>query len=185
VGTHRSAKGKIPFGTPPVSDPCGARTERGIHAISISWERIEAKSESRHGEYFIRTSLSVRNEEITWLIYNTIREVESTFRCLKTDLSLRPVFHKTDEATMAHLHLGLLAYQLVSTIRFKLKQFGITHEWREIVRIMNTQKMVTTHMVNTDEECVSIRKCSLPESKVRIIYKVLGYDEKPFIRKNL
>ena len=48
---------------------------------------------------------------------------------------------------------------------------------------MNTQKMVTTHMVNTDEECVSIRKCSLPESKVRIIYKVLGYDEKPFIRK--
>jgi Fe2+ transport system protein FeoA len=84
---------------------------------------------------------------------------------------------------MAHLHLGLLAYQLVSTIRFKLKQFGITHEWREIVRIMNTQKMVTTHMVNTDEECVSIRKCSLPESKVRIIYKVLGYDEKPFIRK--
>jgi hypothetical protein len=48
---------------------------------------------------------------------------------------------------------------------------------------MNTQKMVTTHMVNTDEECVSIRKCSLPESKVRIIYKALGYDEKPFIRK--
>jgi hypothetical protein len=30
---------------------------------------------------------------------------------------------------------------------------------------------------------VSIRKCSLPESKVRIIYKALGYDEKPFIRK--
>jgi hypothetical protein len=30
---------------------------------------------------------------------------------------------------------------------------------------------------------VSIRKCSLLESKVRIIYKVLGYDEKPFIRK--
>jgi transposase len=157
--------------------------ERGIHATSISWERIEAKSESRHGEYFLRTSLSVHGEEITWLIYNTIREVESTFRCLKTDLNLRPVFHKTDEATMAHLHLGLLAYQLVSTIRYKLKQFGITHEWREIVRIMNTQKMVTTHMVNTDEECVSIRKCSLPESKVRIIYKVLGYDEKPFIRK--
>ncbi len=83
---------------------------------------------------------------------------------------------------MAHLHLGLLAYQLVSTILFQLKQTGITRERKEIVRIMNTQKMVTTHLVNTDEESVSIRKCSLPEPKVRMIYKALGYDEKPFIR---
>jgi len=157
--------------------------ERGIYATSVSWERIEAENKSRHGEYFLRTSLSVNGEEITWMIYNTIREVEATFRCLKSDLSLRPVFHKTDEATMAHLHLGLLAYQLVSTIRFQLKQAGITREWKEIVRIMNTQKMVTTHLVNTDEESVSIRKCSLPEPKVRMIYKALGYDEKPFIRK--
>jgi len=43
--------------------------------------------------------------------------------------------------------------------------------------------MVTTHLVNTDEESVSIRKCPLPEPKVRMIYKTLGYDEKPFIRK--
>jgi transposase len=157
--------------------------EKGIYATSVSWERIETKNKSKHGEYFLRTSLSVNDEETTWIIYNTIREVEATFRCLKSDLSLRPVFHKTDEATMAHLHLGLLAYQLVSTIRFQLKQAGITCEWKEIVRIMNTQKMVTTNLVNTDEESVSIRKCSLPEPKVRMIYKALEYDEKPFIRK--
>lgn len=109
--------------------------------------------------------------------------MEASIRCLKSDLSLRPVFHKTDEAGMAHLHLGLLAYRPVSTIRFQLKQSGITHEWREIVRIMNTQKMETTHMVNIDEQCVSIRKCSLPEAKPKMIYKVPGYDEKPFIRR--
>jgi len=109
--------------------------------------------------------------------------LHNTFRCLKSDLSLRPVFHKTDEATMAHLHLGLLAYQLASTIRFQLKQQGITHEWKEIVRIMNTQKMVTTHLVNTDDERISIRKCSTPEPKVQAIYKTLGYEQKPFIRK--
>lgn len=155
----------------------------GVYATSLTWKRTGTQSVESHGEYFVRTSLPDREEETLWKIYNTIREVEATFRCLKSDLSLRPVFHKTDEATMAHLHLGLLAYQLVSTIRFQLKRQGINHEWREIVRIMNTQKMVTTTLVNTDREHISIRKCSSPEPKVQDIYKALGYGQRPFIRK--
>ena len=62
------------------------------------------------GVYFIRTSLIPEQEETLWRIYNTIREIESTFRCLKTDLDLRPIFHENDDSTMTHLHLGLLAY---------------------------------------------------------------------------
>lgn len=157
--------------------------EQGIYATSITWNKIGTDGVKKHGIYFLRASLPNFDEETIWTIYNTIREVESTFRCLKSDLSLRPVFHKTDDATMAHLHLGLLAYQLVSTIRFQLKQQGIGHEWKEIVRIMNTQKMVTTTLVNTDERRVSIRKCTAPEPKVRMIYDALGYEQKPFIRK--
>jgi hypothetical protein len=61
-------------------------------------------------------------------------------------LELRPVFHRTDEACEARLHLGLLAYWLVSTIRFQLKKEGIHSDWRELVRVMNTQKCVTTTM---------------------------------------
>ena len=48
-------------------------------------------------------------------------------RCLKTDLYLRPVYHQKDESTMAHLHLGILAYWLVNTVRYQLKAKGITH----------------------------------------------------------
>lgn len=156
---------------------------QGIYATSVAWNKIGTDGVKKHGIYFLRTSLPNFEEETIWTIYNTIREVESTFRCLKSDLSLRPVFHKTDDATMAHLHLGLLAYQLVSTIRFQAKQYGIGHEWKEIVRIMNTQKMVTTTLVNTDEQRISIRKCTTPEPKVKMIYDALGYEQKPFIRK--
>jgi len=59
---------------------------------------------------------------VQWTIYNVIREIEATFRTLKTDLDLRPIFHKKDESSMAHLHLGLLAYWVVNTIRYQLKQ---------------------------------------------------------------
>jgi len=96
---------------------------------------------------------------------------------------LRSVFHQSDEATQAHLHLGLLAYWVVNAVRFKLKQTEIKSQWREIVRVMNTQKCVTTIVQNTREQWISIRQCSEPEDKVKRIYDALKYKYAPFIRK--
>ncbi len=84
---------------------------------------------------------------------------------------------------MAHLHLGLLAYWLVNTIRHQLKKENIRWDWSEIVRIMNTQKCVTTLAQNKHDEIISIRRCSEPEEKVRKIYDALNYKSIPFTRK--
>jgi len=135
------------------------------------------------GVYFLRTSLNVNDERILWTIYNTIREIEYTFRVLKTDLDLRPIYHKTDEASMAHLHLGILAYWLVATIRYQLRQKEYTSDWQEIMRIMNTQKCVTTSVENIRDEVISIRQCTQPSENVREIYDLLNYKYVPFIRK--
>lgn len=139
--------------------------------------------DKREGIYFLRTSLDEKDEKTLWFIYNTIREIESTFRVLKTDLDLRPIYHKTDDASMAHLHLGLLAYWLVSTIRHQLKQKGVNFDWREITRVMNTQKCVTTSIRNINDQVVSVRKCTEPTLKAKIIYDLLGYRYAPFYRK--
>lgn len=48
---------------------------------------------------------------------------------------------------------------------------------------MNTQKCVTTTMVNAREQLISIRKCSEPEIKVKQIYDALNYKHAPFVRK--
>ena len=85
------------------------------NATEIKWIKKEIKSQS--GVYFLRTSLKEKQQTLVWTIYNTLTQIEATFRVLKTDLSLRPVFHQTDENTEAHLFLGLLAYQLVSSIK--------------------------------------------------------------------
>ena len=84
----------------------------------LTKEHLEPDGQS--GTYFLRTSLEV-SEKLTWLIYNIIREIEYSIRTLKTDLDLRPIYHKKDDATMAHLHLGLLAYWVVNTVRYQLK----------------------------------------------------------------
>jgi transposase len=106
-----------------------------------------------------------------------------TFRVLKTDLDLRPIYHKTDDASMAHLHLGLLAYWIVSTIRYQLKLKGGQYSWSEIVRIMNTQKSVTTTVENKKEQTIQIRQCSEPTAQVEEIYRKLKYTSTPFLRK--
>jgi len=147
----------------------------------IEWE-IKPKR-NNEGYYLLRTTLDQTNEETQWKIYNTIREIESTFRTLKTDLDLRPIFHKTENAGLAHLHLGLLAYWVVNTIRYQLKQNGINNEWKDLTRIMNTQKMVTTTMKNQYDQTIIIRQCSEPSERVSSIYKALNYKSKPFSRK--
>jgi hypothetical protein len=131
----------------------------------------------------LKTSLLKPKETLVWSVYNCIREIEGTNRSLKTDLDLRPIFHKTDEAAQAHLHLGLMAYWVVNTIRYQLKSQNITSDWRELVRIMNTQKCVTTTMKNDKGEHISVRCCSKPEPKVALIYQSLKLVSAPFIRK--
>jgi len=142
-----------------------------------------ADPDKKAGIYFLRTTVDEKQEKNLWMIYNVIREVESTFRTLKTDLDLRPIYHKTDRASMAHLHLGLLAYWIVSTIRYQLKQQGFRSEWREIVRIMNTQKCVTTSVTNIYKEVITIRQCTEPTKKVKQIYDLMKYKYVPFYRK--
>jgi len=150
----------------------------------IEWELNEyTELNNKAGIYFLRTSLDEQDEQTLWTIYNTIREIEYTFRVLKTDLDLRPIYHKTDEAAMAHLHLGILAYWVVNTIRYQLKQKGIHSDWREIVRIMNTQKCVTTSVENIKQETISIRQCTEPNQSVKQIYQALKYKLVPFVRK--
>ena len=151
---------------------------------SMKWSiKEDMEINARSGIYFLRTSLPGTSEDIVWKSYNTIREIESTFRVLKSDLDLRPIYHKNDDSTMAHLHLGLLAYWVVNTIRYQLKQKGINSDWREIVRIANTQKAVTTTAQNSDENIIIIRNCSEPTLKAKLLYDTLNYKYYPFTKK--
>lgn len=155
-------------------------------ATEITWKKDPTKDQEKNeslGIYFLRTNLNVQDEIIVWNIYNTIREIENAFRTLKTDLDLRPIYHKNDDATLAHLHLGILAYWLVNTIRYQLKNNGINSCWREIVRIGNTQKVITTSGTNTYDKIITTRKCTQPNENLKKIYSILKNNPRPFTKR--
>ena len=159
-------------------------SENGI-VTKLEWKKITPVSRKEEGVYFLRTSVKQVDEKGFWDIYNTIREIEAVFRTLKTDLKMRPVFHKTDENSIAHLNLAVLAYQMVHTIRYQLKAKGINHDWTHIVRIMNTQKAATVTMKDKNDQKIFIRKCTTPEPKAAEIYNALGYKHYPFFKKSV
>jgi hypothetical protein len=56
----------------------------------------------------------------------------------------------------------------------------------EIIRIANTQKLVTTEIKDVLENTIEIKKCSEPSRKLKEIYLALNYKiNNPLSRKNL
>lgn len=141
------------------------------------------KELTTQGHYLLRTNPDAKSERVKWQVYSVIREIESTFKTLKTDPDLRPIYHKTNKASIAHLHPGALAYTAVNTIRQHLKNNKNNSGWKEIVRIMNTQKLVTTQMEGPQGKITKTKKCSEPTKEVEAICKQLKFKPKPFRQK--
>ena len=66
----------------------------------------------REGHYLLRSDLSARATEKLWQFYIQLTQVEAAFKDLKDDLSLRPIFHSSEQRIEAHIFVSFLAYGL-------------------------------------------------------------------------
>lgn len=152
-------------------------------ATSMTWtykDDTVARKKNFHGKYVLLTSLDESDELNIWKFYNVIRTVEETFHVLKTDLDIRPVYHKSDDGIKAHLNLAILAYWVVSVTKYRLKIKGHNNvRWDEIMRIASTQVIVTAKVETADGQIISIRQSTEAESKLADIYSLLEINSKP------
>ncbi len=82
---------------------------------------------------------------------------------------------------MAHLHVGLLVYWLVNTIRYQLKQSGISDDWKEIKRKASTHKSVLTTAQISYAKIIQIKRCTEPtEDQKKIHHALKQQQSKPF-----
>lgn len=154
-------------------------------ATAMTWKKKDGKEQFRansEGKYLVQTSLKGHTEKQIWEYYNVIRKVETVFECLKSDLDMRPVYHQNDEAVKAHFHLAILAYWVVSTARYQLRQQGVSHTWREIRRIASTQVVVSTTATRCDGNKTEIRQCTEPDEQLSELYRLLKLKNPPLKR---
>ena len=152
-------------------------------AVAMDWKRKEECITERnkfHGKYVLLTSLDETREVNVWKFYNVIRTVEETFHTLKTDLDMRPVYHKSDGGIKAHLNLAVLAYWIVSVTKYRLKLKEYPNvRWDEIMRIAQAQVVVTAEMETECGAKVSVRQSTQAEEELAAIYSLLEINPNP------
>ena len=158
-------------------------TGKNEKAVGMDWRRKEdcaAARSSFHGKYVLLTSLDESEELNIWKFYNVIRTVEETFHTLKSDLDIRPVYHKSDGGIKAHLNLAVLAYWIVSVTKYRLKMKEYPNvRWDEIMRIAQAQMVVTAEMDTEDGRKVSVRQSTEVENELSKIYNLLEVNPNP------
>src|SRR6202049_2773825 len=76
----------------------------------------------REGAYMLRTNLQAGTAEELWSRYMQLTEAEDSFRALKSELSIRPLFHQLEPRVKAHVMVAFLGYALWVTLKHLLKR---------------------------------------------------------------
>jgi transposase len=146
------------------------------NAIRIKWQRQpQSEQKDQHcGVYCLRTNIPNWSEEQLWTTYIMLTEIEATFRSFKSELGLRPVYHQKEDRVTGHLFITLLAYHLVHTLRYQLKQQGIHLSWESIRNIMSTQQRITIALPTDDHQMIHLRTTTKTEARQQQIYDALN-----------
>lgn len=155
--------------------------ERGV-ILDLIWTRKIEKIKNS-GQYFLRYSKQNLSEAEIWDGYNLTREVEASFKCLKTDLNIRPVYHQKDNFIETHIWLGVIAYQMVNYSRVMLKEHNINYSWTTIVNKLQTQRLTTTTLNVKDNKKAYLKTCTKANDSLVKIYDAMHFKTRPFVRK--
>jgi transposase len=146
-------------------------------AKNVTWSL--KKTEKTSGTYCLRTNRKDLNEQQIWDIYTMLTDIEDAFRCMKSELGLRPVYHQKEARCDGHIFITVIAYHLLHTIRFKLRQRGVRFCWTTIREQLSTLVRITTTMKRKDNKVIHIRKSSKAEPSHQVIYDALNLSHQP------
>ena len=153
----------------------------GTQAQAIRWERqpVAGTMLTHPGVYCLRTNEMTWDAERLWRTYVTLTDLEAVFRSLKSELGLRPVYHRTEGRVDGHLFIAVLAYQFVQLIRRRLRAQGISERWSTLRDLLAGQCRVTASFCRADGRTLHVRKATRAEPAQLAIIQALGSDPSP------
>src|SRR6202790_2962317 len=117
--------GKIQARHTQVNDLYDLELRDAKEGVRLFWQIKEDRKnwrESREGAYLLRTNLKAETAEELWSKYMQLTEAEASFRALKSELSVRPLFHQLEPRVKAHVMVAFLGYALWVTLKHLLKR---------------------------------------------------------------
>jgi transposase len=117
--------GRIQASHPQVNDLYEVTLRDTAEGVRLHWAIQEDRQVwrgLREGAYMLRTNLQAGTAEELWSRYMQLTEAEASFRALKSDLSIRPLFHQLEPRVKAHVMVAFLGYALWVTLKHLLKR---------------------------------------------------------------
>jgi transposase len=160
---------------------------KGKRVTALTWVKnpVAGTMATHPGVYCLRSNETTWDEERLRRTYSMLTDLESVFRSLKSELGLRPVFHQKEDRSDEPLFITVLAYQCVQVLRTQLKKAGINDSWARLRKTLSVQRRLTTSLRRRDGLTVHVRKSTVAEPRLMVIYQALAINPAPGETKKL
>jgi len=183
--------GKIQARHPSVNDLYEISLRETGAGVRLSWHMREDRRrwhESREGAYLLRTNLQAETPEELWSKYMQLTEAEASFRALKSELSIRPLFHQKERRVKAHVMVAFLGYALWVTLKHLLQRRPALIPKPATADVGNTQPLTPMQALallsklhsgdivlpTTDGREIRLRRVTEPTAEQKSLLDLLG-----------
>ena len=140
------------------------------------WDRKKLRSAWLHqGTYLLRTNLTDRDPEKLWRQYIQLTEIEAVFRTLKTELNLRPIFHRIQRRVQAHILIAFLGYCLWVCLKQKLRVAAGSLTPAQVVHSLKQIILVEVWFDLRKGGRICLPRITHPETQQQLILHHLGW----------
>jgi len=104
-----------------------------------------------------------------WQYYIQLTEIEQAFKELKSDLSIRPIYHQKDRRIEAHIFVAFMAYCLQVTLKHRLRALAPGLTPRAVLEKFAAMQMVDVHLPTTDGRYLILPRYTQPDPDQRLV----------------
>jgi hypothetical protein len=183
--------GRIQASHPQVNDLYEVALRDTADGVRLHWAIKEDRQVwrgLREGAYMLRTNLQAGTAEELWSRYMQLTEAEASFRALKSELSIRPLFHQLEPRVKAHVMVAFLGYALWVTLKHLLKRrpaivpqpsgSGIDNAQplsaMKALTLLSTLQSADIVLPTTDGREIRLRRITEPTAEQKSLLQQLG-----------
>jgi len=141
--------------------------------FKLNKEKLRA-TELRDGHYLLRSNLSAGDPSVLWARYIQLTEIEAAFRVLKSELEIRPIYHRIEARVEAHIMVAFLAYCLMVTLNKRLEALAPGLKGKAVLEKLSTIQMLDVLIPTTDGRTLEMRRYTQPEKDQKLILEKLN-----------
>jgi transposase len=127
------------------------------------------EAELRDGHYLLRTNLVSEDPAVLWDRYMQLTQIEAAFKCLKSDLGIRPIYHQLEHRVEAHIMVAFLAYCLTVTLKHRLQAYAPGLTPRAVLEKLAAIQMLDVSFPTTDGRRLVMPRYTEPEPEQALL----------------